>query len=51
MDTINNKLVDKEAKERIRRIFDLFIDDPNADTFTFKFFEKNIEIIWRKYER
>ena len=25
---------DKESKEGIRRIFDLFIDDPNADTIT-----------------
>ena len=31
-DAINNKLNDKESKERIRRIFDLFIGDPNADT-------------------
>ena len=51
MDTINNKLIDKETKEGIWRLFDLFIDDPNADSFTFKFFEKNFERIWRKYER
>ena len=33
MDAINNKLDDKESKEGIRRIFDLFIGDPNADLF------------------
>ena len=32
VDAINGKLGDKESKEGIRRIFDLFIDDPNADT-------------------
>ena len=32
VDAINDKLEDKESKEGIRRIFDLFIDDPNADT-------------------
>ena len=34
VDAINDKLGDKESKEGIRRIFDLFIDDPNADTIT-----------------
>ena len=34
VDSINNKLGDKESKEGIRRIFDLFIDDPNSDTIT-----------------
>ena len=32
VDAINDKLEDKESKEGIKRIFDLFIDDPNADT-------------------
>ena len=32
--SINNKLGDKESKEGIHRIFELFIDDPNADTIT-----------------
>ena len=34
VEAINNKLGDKESKEGIRRIFDLFIDDPNSDTIT-----------------
>ena len=34
IDAINDKLGDKESKEGIRRLIDLFIDDPNADTFT-----------------
>ena len=34
VDAINDKLEDKESKEGIKRIFDLFIDDPNADTIT-----------------
>ena len=34
VDSINNKLGDKETREGIRRIFDLFVDDPNADTIT-----------------
>ena len=34
VEAINNKLGDKETKEGIRRIFDLFIDDPNSDTIT-----------------
>lgn len=34
VDAINNKLGDKESKEGIRRIFDLFIDDPQSDTIT-----------------
>ena len=40
MDAINNKLDDKESKEGIRRIFDLFIDDPNADTITLNLLKK-----------
>ena len=39
-DAINNKLDDKESKEGIRRIFDLFIDDPNADTITLSSLKK-----------
>ena len=38
--SINNKLGDKESKEGIRRIFDLFIDDPNADTITLSSLKK-----------
>jgi Ca2+-binding EF-hand superfamily protein len=34
VEAINNKLGDKETKEGIRRIFDLFIDDPQSDTIT-----------------
>ena len=34
VEAINNKLGDKETKEGIRRIFDLFIDDPSSDTIT-----------------
>ena len=34
VEAINDKLGDKESKEGIRRIFDLFIDDPNSDTIT-----------------
>ncbi len=34
VDAINNKLGDKETRDGIRRIFDLFIDDPNSDTIT-----------------
>lgn len=34
VDAINNKLGDKETKEGIERIFNLFIDDPNQDTIT-----------------
>ena len=40
LDAINNKLDDKESKEGIRRIFDLFIDDPNADTITLSSLKK-----------
>jgi len=50
LDAINNKLDDKESKEGIRRIFDLFIGDPNADTITLSSLKK-IERIGRKYER
>ncbi len=34
VEAINNKLGDKETKEGIRRIFDLFIDDPQSETIT-----------------
>ena len=37
---INEKLGDKESKEGIRRIFDLFIDDPNSDTITLSSLKK-----------
>ena len=40
MDAINNKLNDKESKEEIMRIFDLFISDPNADTITLSSLKK-----------
>ena len=51
LDAINNKLDDKESKEGIRRIFDLFIGDPNSDTITLSSLKKKIERIGRKYER
>ena len=41
MDAINNKLDNKESKEGIRRILDLFIGDPNADTITLSSLKKN----------
>ena len=41
LDAINNKLDDKESKEGIRKIFDLFIGDPNADTITLSSLKKN----------
>lgn len=34
VDAINNKLGDKETKDGIRRIFNLFIDDPQQETIT-----------------
>jgi centrin-1 len=34
VEAINNKLGDKESEEGLRRIFNLFIDDPNSDTIT-----------------
>ena len=40
VDAINDKLEDKESKEGIKRIFDLFIDDPNADTITLRSLKK-----------
>ena len=40
VEAINNKLGDKESKEGIRRIFDLFIDDPNSDTITLNSLKK-----------
>ena len=51
LDAINNKLDDKESKEGIRRIFDLFIGDPNSDPITLSSLKKKIERIGRKYER
>ena len=38
--SINNKLGDKESKEGIHRLFELFIDDPNADTITLSSLKK-----------
>ena len=38
--SINSKLHDKESKEGIRRIFDLFIDNPNNDTVTMSALKK-----------
>ena len=38
--SINNKLGDKESKEGIHRIFELFIDDPNANTITLSSLKK-----------
>ncbi len=37
---MNEKFGDKESKEGIRRIFDLFIDYPNADTITLSSLKK-----------
>ena len=34
VEAINNKLGDKESKDGIERIFNLFIDDPNQNTIT-----------------
>ena len=41
-------LRDKESKEGIKRIFDLFIDDPNADTITLRPEKKNLTSILPK---
>lgn len=30
--TVNNRLPDKETDDDLRRIFDLFVDDPDSDT-------------------
>ena len=40
VEAINDKLGDKESKEGIKRIFDLFIDDPNEDTITLSSLKK-----------
>ena len=40
VDAINDKLGDKDSNEGIRRIFDLFIEDPNADTITLSSLKK-----------
>jgi centrin-1 len=40
VDAINEKLGDKETKEGIRRIFNLFIDDPNSDSITLNALKK-----------
>ena len=37
---INEKLGDKESKEGIKRIFELFIDDPNEETITLNSLKK-----------
>ncbi len=34
LDAVNYKLGDKESREGIKRIFDLFIDDPDTKTIT-----------------
>ena len=34
VEAINNKLGDKETKDGIRRIFDLFVHDPQSETIT-----------------
>ena len=39
-DAINDKLGDKDSNETIRRSFDLFIEDPNADTITLSSLKK-----------
>ena len=39
-DAINDKLGDKDSNENIRRSFDLFIEDPNADTITLSSLKK-----------
>ena len=40
MDVISDKIGNKELKEGIRRIFDLFIDDPNDGTITLSSLKK-----------
>jgi Ca2+-binding EF-hand superfamily protein len=40
VDAINEKLGDKETKEGIRRIFNLFIDDPNSESITINALKK-----------
>lgn len=36
VDSINEKLDDKEGKESLQRYFDLFVEDPNQETIDFK---------------
>ena len=38
--SINSKLRDNQSKEGIKRIFDLFIDDPNCDTININSLKK-----------
>ena len=40
LDVISDKIGNKELKEGIRRIFDLFIGDPNSDTITLSSLKK-----------
>ena len=40
INAINEKLGDKESKEGIQRIFELFIDDPNESTITLNSLKK-----------
>ncbi len=40
VDAINEKLGDKDTREGIRRIFNLFIDDPNSETITLNALKK-----------
>jgi len=40
LDAVNYKLGDKESREGIRRIFDLFIDDPDTKTITINALKK-----------
>lgn len=40
VEAINNKLGDKNSREGLQRIFDLFIDDPNSNTVTLQSLRK-----------
>lgn len=40
LDAVNYKLGDKESREGIRRIFELFIDDPDTKTITINALKK-----------
>ena len=38
--SINDKLGDKESKEGVKRIFELFVDDPNSNSITLNSLKK-----------
>ena len=48
--TVNNRLPEKETKEELRKVFNLFLDDPNSETTTIESIKRVADELGEHFE-